>query len=277
MRPEAQAPTAVDVAIVNWNTSEAALAAARAYRASEGVEARVTIVDNDSIPEQRLQLEQKRPAGVELELAGENLGYGAAANRVLQGGTAELVCVSNADVRPQPAALAALAAVAAAEPQAGMVGPAFGVDPDPYHSQLPTGRQMLGRIVAGSFNRPGIPEPGPEQVVAVGQPSGACFLLRREAWERVGGFDEGFFLWYEDVDLAKRLDEAGFRNLVAGAARVEHAGARSFAQIDRRRQQAIRLDSVQRYIDKHHPGATAALARPLLGVARRLRAGKGRA
>jgi N-acetylglucosaminyl-diphospho-decaprenol L-rhamnosyltransferase len=274
--PAAPSPSAVDVAIVNWNTAEAALGAAAAYLCSEGVRARVTIVDNDSRPEQRQLLERKRPSGVELELAGENLGYGAAANRALQSGGAELVCVSNADVRPQPPALAALAAVASSEPLAGMIGPAFGVDPDPYHSQLPTGRQLLGRILAGSFDRPGIPEPGPQQVVEVGQPSGACFLIRREAWERLGGFDEGFFLWYEDVDLAKRLDEAGYRNLVAGAARVEHTGARSFAQVDRRRQQAIRLDSVQRYIDKHHPGATAALARPLLAAARRLRAGGGR-
>jgi N-acetylglucosaminyl-diphospho-decaprenol L-rhamnosyltransferase len=264
-------PTAVDVAIVNWNTSEAAVAAARAFLASEGVEARVTIVDNDSLPAQRELLARECPKGVELELLDDNGGYGSAANRVLAGGDGEFVCVSNADVMPRPDAIAALAAVAA-EPRAGMVGPAFGVDPDPYHSALPTGGQMLGRIVAGSFDRPGIPEPKPGEVVAVGQPSGACFLLRRALWEEVGGFDEGFFLWYEDVDLAKRLHDGGFRNLVVGAARVEHSGAGSFVQVDSRRRQAIRLDSVSRYVGKHHPGVTATIARPLLALARRLRA-----
>lgn len=263
----------VDVAIVNWNTSESALAAAAAYLASEGVEARVTIADNDSAAEQRLLLERDRPEGVELQLLDRNAGYGAAANRALLGGDGDLVCVSNADVMPAPDALSALAAVAREEPRAGMVGPAFGVDPDPYHAELPTGRQMLGRILAGSFDRPGIPEPRPGQVVEVGQPSGACFVVRRAVWEEVGGFDEGFFLWYEDVDLARRLRDAGYRNLVAGAARAEHAGAGSFLQVDRRRQQAIRLDSVQRYIGKHHHGSTAALARPLLALSRRLRAG----
>lgn len=264
--------TAVDVAIVNWNTAAAALAAARAYLASEGVEARVTIVDNDSLPEQRARLERERPQGVSLELLGENAGYGRAANLGLAGGEAGLVCVSNADVIPEPGALGALAAVAA-EPGVGMVGPAFGVDPDPYHSALPTGTQMLGRIVAGSFDRPGIPEPTPSEVVEVGQPSGACFALRRPVWEELGGFDEGFFLWYEDVDLAKRLHDAGYRNLVAGSARARHDGAGSFVQVDRRRQQAIRLDSVRRYIEKHHPGVVATAARPLLAAARRLRAG----
>jgi len=262
----------VDVAIVSWNTAEAALAAARAYVASEGVEARVTIVDNNSLRDQRELLERECPQGVELALLDDNGGYGRAANRILAGGDGEFVCVSNADVVPRPEALAALSAVAA-ESQAGMVGPAFGVDPDPYHSALPTGRQMLGRIVAGSFDRPGIPEPKPGEVVAVGQPSGACFLLRRTLWEQVGGFDEDFFLWYEDVDLAKRLHDGGHRNLVVGAARVEHAGAGSFAQVDGRRQQAIRLDSMSRYLDKHHPGVTATVARPLVALARRLRAG----
>lgn len=278
-------PIAVEVAIVNWNTAAAAVAAARAYLASEGVEARVTIVDNDSAAEQRELLEKSRgslvtdsatkePGGeVRLMLLGENAGYGRAANLALADGEAELVCVSNADVVPEPGALAALAAAATAEPRAGMVGPAFGVDPDPYHSALPTGMQMLGRIVAGSFDRPGIPEPGPGETVEVGQPSGACFAMRRPVWEELGGFDEGFFLWYEDVDLAKRLHEAGYRNLVAGSARVGHGGAGSFVQVDRRRQQAIRLDSVRRYIDKHHPGAVATLSRPLLAAARRLRAG----
>ncbi len=262
----------VDVAIVNWNTAEAALKASRAFLASEGVEVRVTIADNDSLPAQRELLARECPQGIKLESLEDNVGYGRAANHVLASGDGEFVCVSNADVMPRPNALAALAEVAA-ELQVGMVGPAFGIDPDPYHSALPTGRQMLGRIVAGSFDRPGIPEPKPGEVVAIGQPSGACFLLRRALWEEVGGFDGNFFLWYEDVDLAKRLHNGGYRNLVAGAARVEHAGAGSFVQIDGRRQQAIRLDSISHYIDKHHSGATAAIARPLIGLARRLRAG----
>jgi len=99
MSPDGPAP-AIDVAIVNWNTAEAALAAARAYLASEGVEARVTIVDNDSRPEQRELLRAGCPPGARLDLGEENVGYGRAANRVLRGGDAELVCISNADVLP---------------------------------------------------------------------------------------------------------------------------------------------------------------------------------
>src|SRR5262249_50375061 len=148
-----------DVAIVNWNTAEAALAAAAAYLASAGVEARVTIVDNDSRPEQRELLRDGCPDGIRLDLAEENLGYGRAANRALRGGAAELVGVSTPDVMPEPEALAELAAVALAEPRAGMVGPVFGSDTDRYHAALPGAMTMLVRIFVGSFGER--PQPSP--------------------------------------------------------------------------------------------------------------------
>lgn len=265
-------PIAVDVAIVNWNTAVAALAAADAYLASEGVEARVTIVDNASREDQRQLLRERCPAGASLDEAEENLGYGTAANRALRGGGAELVCVSNADVLPGPGALAALAETAVGERRAGMVGPAFGGYTDRYHARLPGAATMLGRIVAGSFVRGAVAAPNAGETKEVEQPSGACFVVRRHVWEQIGGFDEGFFLWYEDVDLAKRLHNEGFRNLVTGSAQVGHSGAGAFAQVDRRRQQAIRLRSVERYIRKHHR-RVAPLARPLLRATARLRAG----
>ena len=274
MSPDAS-PPAIDVAIVNWNTTEAAIPAARAFLASAGVEARVTIVDNDSRPEQRELLREGCPAGARLDLGEENVGYGRAANRALRGGEGELVCVSNADVLPEPGALAALAAVAIDEPRAGMIGPVFGGDTDRYHAALPGAATMLARILAGSAGERRQPSPRPGEVAEVGQPSGACFVVRRRAWEEMGGFDEGFFLWYEDVDLAKRLRDAGHRNLVAGSARVGHAGARAFVQIDPREQQAIRLRSVERYIRLHHAWAMP-IAAPLLRLSRRLRAGGAR-
>lgn len=264
--------TTVDVAIVNWNTSSAALAAAEAYGASAGVTAAVTVADNASQAEQRRLLREGCPPGVELELNDRNLGYGTAANRALQGGSGELICVSNADVLPSPAALAELSAIALDDPQAGMVGPTFGSSTDRYHASLPGAATMLARIFVGSFAQGAVPNPQPGEVEEVGQPSGACFVVKRQTWERLGGFDEGFFLWYEDVDLAKRLHDAGLRNMVVGSAKVGHVGAESFAQIDRQRQQAIRLASVDRYISKHHRKASP-LAAPLLRIARRLRAG----
>lgn len=269
-RATQQSP-AVDVAIVNWNTAEAALEAARAFAASPGVEARVTLVDNASAPAQReLLATAELPAGAQLVLGEENAGYGTAANRALAAGMAETVCVSNADVLPEPGAVAVLSAAVREEPRAGIVAPAFDDDAG-YHAELPGRLAILGQALAGSFMRRAVASPPPGRILEIGQPSGACFAMRRATWERLGGFDEGFHLWYEDVDLAKRSREAGCRNLVVGSARVAHANATSFRQLDGRTLQALRLASLRRYVDKHHPGLRP-IATPLLWLSGALRA-----
>jgi GT2 family glycosyltransferase len=265
------ARTPIDIVIVNWNTAEAAIKAAEAYLRSDSVEARVIVADNASQPGQRRLLEEGCPKGVRLVLHEENLGYGRAANLALADGSAGLVCVSNADVLPERDALATLAAVAEGEARAGMVGPAFGGKTDRYHSRLPTGVTMAGRIFAGTFSRGPVPPPVPGEIKPVGQPSGACFVMRRDTWDSMQGFDDGFFLWYEDVDLAKRLHDQGYRNLVVGSAKAGHAGASSFVQIDRPLLRAMRLVSVERYIHKHHRRLST-FTPALLGLSKRLRA-----
>jgi N-acetylglucosaminyl-diphospho-decaprenol L-rhamnosyltransferase len=263
----------VEVAVINWNTAAAALAAARAFLRSEEVEVAVTIVDNASRREERRQLEAA--AGEEgllrVLMPERNLGYGAAANLALRDGRAPLVCVSNADVAPEPRALAALAAVAEGVEDAGMVGPVFAGGTQHYHSRLPGRAALLARPFLGSAGKAPPRAPRPGEVLPVEQASGACFAMRREVWDAFGGFDEGYFLWYDDVDLARRLHDRGRRNLVVGSSVVRHLGAASFAQIDPRTAQAIRLASLRRYIGKHHPELSRT-ARPLLAAARALRA-----
>jgi N-acetylglucosaminyl-diphospho-decaprenol L-rhamnosyltransferase len=265
----------IDVAIINWNTVPAAIGAAEAFAASEGVEARVTVFDNCSAEGQRRLLEaEARDGRFELLLCERNLGFGAAANLALRDGSSPLVCISNSDVLPEPGALAALAGAALENADAGMVGPVFADGTQRYHAPLPDRRALLARTFFGSARRPLVPNPPAGELAAIGQVSGACFVMRRETWEQVGGFDEGYFLWYEDVDLAKRLHDLGRRNLVVGSALVRHAGATSFAQIDPRTAQAIRLASLRRYVERHHPELLP-LARPLLWASGALRARGG--
>ncbi|MCL2464654.1 MAG: glycosyltransferase, partial [Micrococcales bacterium] len=58
--------------------------------------------------------------------------------------------------------------------------------------------------------------------------SGACLLLRREAFEQVGGFDERYFMFFEDLDLGERLGRAGWTNVYVPAAHVTHLGGTSW-------------------------------------------------
>ena len=267
-------PTA-DVAIVNWNTAEAALRAEGAIRRSEGVRVRLTVVDNLSRPEQRALLKERCDPSTRLILAKRNLGYGTAANLALKGGDGEVVCVCNADILPQADALAHLTEVVLGDPLVGMVGPVFEGGPSITTPDFRAASHCWADRWSAPFGTRRPPTPAPGLTAEIEQVSGACFVLRRKLWEEIGGFDEGFFLWYDDVDLARRLVDAGYHNLIVGSARVEHAGAGSFSQFERSTAQATRLSSLERYISKHHARLLPA-ARPVLAVGRRVRARSAR-
>ena len=173
---------------------------------------------------------------------------------------------------PQLDALAALASFCADRRDAGMIGPAF-ADQSAYHAQLPSPAALALRPLIGGFRHRAVGSPGKDSWIEVGQPAGACFLMRRHVWEEAGGFDEDYFLWYEDVDLARRLRATGFRNFVCGAAIVRHEGGLAAAAMSDSEQQAARLDGLRRYLDKHHP-RTGRLSAPMFALGRRLRVGK---
>ncbi len=259
----------IDVAIVNWNTSKSALESATAYGSSKGVEVEVVLFDNASEPAERSVLEGAGE-GIEITFNEANLGFGRAANMALEGGRGDYVLVSNADVRPEPEALEAMVDAFDQAPDSGLVGPVF-QEPDNYHDELPGPGTLLARTVAGNFNRKRITDPAPGTVVVVGQPAGACLLTSRRAWEESGGFDERFFLWYEDVDLAQRMRALGRRNLVAGSAVVGHTGGESISGLDEAGQDRERLKSLNLYAGKYHPGI-AWLIRLVTPIALALRA-----
>jgi N-acetylglucosaminyl-diphospho-decaprenol L-rhamnosyltransferase len=98
--------------------------------------------------------------------------------------------------------------------------------------------------------------------IACDQPAGACLLVRRGAFEAAGGFDERFWFWYEDVDLARRLSARGVLLHVGGAV-FEHLGGGTFAAWGRERGLRSRLLGIARYAEVHLPRGQ----RALLGLA----------
>jgi N-acetylglucosaminyl-diphospho-decaprenol L-rhamnosyltransferase len=247
----------------------AACDAARAFLASANATVNVTVIDNDSEPESRTELKRLMPEGARLILSDTNLGFGAGANRTLGEGRAEFVCVSNADVIPDPGAIAALANFCRAHPRCGMVGPAF-AEGSAYHAELPRAGALALRPLIGGFGHRPVQSPGPGTSIEVGQPAGACFLLKRQVWDRLGGFDEDYFLWYEDVDLARRLHNLRLRNYVCGDAVVRHSEGLATRTLSDSEHQKLRLKGLRLYLAKHHP-RTGSAAAPLFALARRLR------
>ena len=176
--------------------------------------------------------------GARLVVPGANLGYGAGANRGAAGADSPWLLVCNADLVLPPGAVDALVAAGEATPRAGSVGPALlNRDGTVYPSarELPSLTQGVGHALLVRL-WPGNPwtrayqarqETAGDQRTA-GWLSGACLLLRREAFEQVGGFDESYFMFFEDVDLGERLGRAGWTNLYVPSVRVAHIGGTSW-------------------------------------------------
>jgi GT2 family glycosyltransferase len=100
------------------------------------------------------------------------------------------------------------------------------------------------------------------QQQAVEQPAGACLAVTRAAWESVGGFDEQFFpVWFEDVDLCKRLRENGGKIIYCPAARFRHSGGHSVGQLPFRDKQMFWYGNMLRYARKYFSSGQVATLR----------------
>jgi N-acetylglucosaminyl-diphospho-decaprenol L-rhamnosyltransferase len=175
----------------------------------------------------------------------KNLGFGSGVNRglaVLSGSPspAEWVLVSNPDLRVHPGALDELRRVLEKRPAWAMVGPRIFTDEGAVYPSVrgfpsfldAAGHALLALFVPENrFTRrynPGAP--AGDGVVEAEWISGSCFLARRDALEELGGFDESYFMYNEDMDLCWRAHEAGWGVGFTGAAAVTHVQGVSTAR-----------------------------------------------
>ncbi|MDY0341446.1 MAG: glycosyltransferase family 2 protein [Coriobacteriia bacterium] len=203
-----------------------------------------------------------------------NRGFAAANNVVLQDLGTTFALLLNPDAILEPGALAVLVACAETHPRAAIVGP-HTMDPDGgiqagSYGRFPTLLRLLA-LRAQRFRRrlsggdgSGLPEF--DRCTSVDWTTGACMLVRARAIEEAGLMDEGYFLYFEDVDWCHRMRDAGWDVLVEPAARVVHYLGRSGAA-SAVVAQAYR-DSFYRYIEKYGLRGLGAVARVGLAVRR---------
>ena len=155
-----------------------------------------------------------------------NLGFGPAVNRAVAQSHGQALLILNPDCLVEQQALQRLLDVLAAESKAGLVGAVVcdgkGVpDPASYRRD-----PVLARAFATLFKRNdegvNIAGPMPDHLVEADAVSGAVMLMPRRVFEWMNGFDENYFLHCEDLDLCRRVRDAGWRVLLAGDVRVLH-------------------------------------------------------
>ncbi|MCU1606268.1 MAG: glycosyltransferase [Modestobacter sp.] len=203
---------------------------------------------------------------------GGNVGYGAAANAGLADLTDGYALIANPDVRFEPGSVDELLAVAARWPRAATVGPAIRT-PDgelyPSARDLPALGTGIGHAAFG-WVWPANPwtaryrrEREAPRERSAGWLSGSCFLVDVAAFRSVGGFDPGYFMYFEDVDLAERLGRRGWLHVYAPSAVVVHEGGHATRR-EPHRMQRVHHTSALRYLAGQYPGRRNAPLRTAL-------------
>ncbi|AYF98332.1 glycosyltransferase family 2 protein [Protaetiibacter intestinalis] len=187
-----------------------------------------------------------------------NPGYGGAVNAAVADlpDSVHWVLISNPDVVLGEGALDALIATAGESDDIGAVGPAIlRQDGSVYPSarKVPSLRTGVGHALFAEVwpGNPWTQRYRQDDDLArrdAGWLSGACVLVRREAFDAVGGFDEAYFMYFEDVDLGYRLGKHGYRNVYQPAVSVTHIGAHSTS------------DHSAAMLDAHHRSARRFIA-----------------
>jgi N-acetylglucosaminyl-diphospho-decaprenol L-rhamnosyltransferase len=221
----------------------------------------VVLADNgstDGVPERAAAAHPD----VRLLQMGGNVGYGAAVNAALADVPEGWALVVNPDVRFEPGSLDELLTAAARWPRAATVGPAIRT-PDgelyPSARDLPALGTGIGHALFG-WVWPANPwtaryrrEHEPPRERPAGWLSGSCFLVDLAAFHSVGGFDSGYFMYFEDVDLAERLGRRGWLHVYAPSAVVVHEGGHATRR-EPHRMQRVHHASALRYLAGQYPG-----------------------
>ncbi|MGN7799190.1 glycosyltransferase family 2 protein [Leifsonia sp. 22587] len=251
------------VLTVTYASTEALPAFLDSLTTAGGSVAAVVVVENAS-PDAVETRSLAEAAGARFVDAGANRGYGGgvAAGLATVGDEIDYdyLLVVNPDVTFTPGSLDRLVAAAGETPEGGSFGPRIlTAEGDVYPSarKLPS---LRTGVAHGLFGRIWPSNPWTVSYRAEGQTdrrrsagwlSGACVLIRRTAYEQIGGFDLGYFMYFEDVDLGDRLGRAGWSNVYVPDAVITHTGAHS-ASRDVKRMERAHHDSAYRYLSRRY-------------------------
>ena len=257
--------------VVSYNVRDLLLVCVESLR-QDGID-HIVVVDNASADGSADAV--RGLAGVEVLALDRNLGFGSAANRGVDRTTTPYVAVMNPDIVVEPGATKALVGALESDPGLAVVGPRVETPDGGLYPSVRTfpdladaaGHAFLHFVWPGNpFSRRYRMLDWDHSVAAdVDWVAGTHFLVRRQAWDEVGGFDEAFFMYLEDVDLCWRLRRAGWRTGYQPAARVTHAIGRSTDQTPYR-MIAAHHRSLLRYAAKTTTGRQRLLL-PVMAVA----------
>lgn len=212
----------VAVVLVNYGQWELTRKCIDSLMRSEGVDIRVTLVDNHSAGEVPAWI--NNCTGVRFERLNENTGFAGGNNigfQISRNDQAEFTLFLNNDALIAPGAILKLAEFLVDNPEAGIVTPPVYYASDPERIWSAGGRFIPWKM---RFDQKVYPSRNdlPAQAVKLDFASGCAMMIRTELFERTGGFRDDFFMYYEDADLCRKVSLAGYSIWLLPAEEVVH-------------------------------------------------------
>lgn len=264
----------VSVVVVSYNTRDLLRQCLQSVRASSYRPAEVFVVDNASTDGSPAMVAGEFP-DVTLIALDRNLGFGGANNVALRRCRGAYVLLLNPDAVIAADGLELLVEALTTRPRVGVIGPRI-LNPDGtlqssgYHFPTLLGEIRLSKRVDAAMAAvlgPSVPLPRPDQVTAVDWCDGACMLIRRAAIDQLGGFDEQYFLYTEELDWCFNARKAGWDIAVEPRAVVwHHRGQSSVATDGVSLSISLLVETKLRYYRKNHSLPTAVAAAAVMGA-----------
>ena len=236
------------IIIINYNTKNLLRACLSSVLAYNFNNAEIIVVDNNSQDESVEMLQSEFADKIKLIVNQTNFGFGAANNQAAKVAQSKYLFFLNSDTLMWEDILPRLFGFLETYQQVGIISPQLLLEDDTMqlyaYGKFPT----ISNSIFKRLNK--IKETG-EDYLPVDWVSGAALIIRRELFAKLSGFDEKFFMYFEDMDLCQRVKDAGYQVMVSKPDKLVHLGGKSLAQHAQRKRYYYQS---QRYFYRKHYG-----------------------
>lgn len=252
--------TDISIIIVNWNVRDLLDACLASIMRADLPDAEIIVVDCASADDSLTMLREKYPS-VKVIALDENVGFTRGNNIGIQQAKGRYLFLLNPDTEIISNAIFQLFDYMEKHPEVGIIGP-HTLNTDGSHQstrrRFPTPLTAIfestwlqpyaPKSIIDSYYATDIPNTA---IAAVDWVQGSAMMVRREVYEQTGGFDEGFFMYSEELDWCKRARDTGWKVVYHGEAKITHHGGKSSEQASASKHIYYHTSKL-RYFRKHH-------------------------
>jgi hypothetical protein len=245
----------VSIIIVNYNGlhfTRQCLESLYRFHGSEDIE--VIVVDNNSSDGSQTELPKLYPA-IKLIPLSENKGFGTANNIGAKISKGEILFFVNNDTLFLDKTVEKLKKIFSLNTNYGIVSPKLLSEDSSFQLSFgcfPTvGNELYAKRMAESYSLQKKQDISSDQAIEKDWVTGAAFMIRRELFESIGGFDENYFMYFEDIDLCKSIETMKYKSVYIPSVKMIHFGGKSYGKKDDKIVYEYRRSQL-RYYDKHN-------------------------